>query len=820
MPIARKTAVVQLTLLGDTSGPKGEAVESRPLTRDREYAVHLSIDGHVASAGFFQSPRNDEQWRDFVKRLRDCNVNRNDDGYRGAVFIRAFGAELYQKLVALSPRLRAFLSETDTPRRLVIQTFRPELHVLPWSALYDEEGKFVAAGDVSIVQAWDDFLLEPALFPADLKVSSNLSSDTPKNTVTALKSLPREWTSDQSSDPDILHIEAHGNAVDNEIGEFGPWAIADKFAETKIALLWSCYSSAANSWGESPALCLHRRGTAMVLSFQAELHNLDAKSIAEAFYSDVFGAAASRDPESALVRIRSYKFKNEFNYAAWASMTVYLRTPLDLSSLPLNGPRVPAQAWSDVDGGDSWASVSKAVGSLGPGAKVALDAPAEPFSKLPRSVFASWNGTVVRLDGDANPISDTCIKELGIAQNEAPASHPADRLIWFFGKIARYGQPLIVWTNSCSRHLDFLKAIKPNATLTFLLLKQAKRELTVPELVDEDQIDEALERSKWEVPPSGEACDEYWQAVYYACARKEKEGQCEEAIGKILGAAERSLASGNFVSRFDRLPKAEAKPLTNLDKHQHQENFYRQALSDAIGDDNQRDVARAKLELGYLLKSRGETEAADLAYLAAAQALERTPEKSPQQTRLLRDSRWHSALGRALRDRAELLSEEPDRLKEASALLKRALAIHSYHGRTLQVAYCRTAAARIDLSSGRFVDGVLRAMDAANDFEALKNWRAWANAMGVLLDILAQTRETTRMRGVAALAIEKIASSNLSQKQKDDHTYTFNLKIAEALFTAGDIKAARTKMDALGTEPPPKLKAEVDRLRAFLKIGP
>ncbi len=110
-------------------------------------------------------------------------------------------------------------------------------------------------------------------------------------------------------------------------------------------------------------------------------------------------------------------------------------------------------------------------------------------------------------------------------------------------------------------------------------------------------------------------------------------------------------------------------------------------------------------------------------------------------------------------------------------------------------------------------------MDAANDFEALKNWRAWANAMGVLLDILAETRETTRMLGVADLAIDKIACSNLSDKQKADHTYTFNLKIAEALFTAGDMKAARTKMKALGPDSPPKLKAEADRLRAFLTVG-
>ncbi len=819
MPIARKTAVVLFTLPGDRIGPKGKTVESRPLTGEREYGVNLSIDGHVFPVGFFQSPRNDEQWREFVKRLRNCNLNRNDDGHRGAVFIRTFGADLYQRLAGLSPGLREFLTDTGTPRRLVIQTYRPELHLLPWSALCDEDGKFVAAGDVSIVQAWDDFSLEAALFPADLKVLSDLRPDTPKNTAMALKLLPREWTSQKWSDPDILHIEAHGDAVNNEIGEIGPWDIANRFGNAKMALLWSCYSSAANSWGESPALCLHRRGTAMVLSFLAELHNLDAKSIAEAFYSDVFGAAASRDPESALVRIRSDKFKNELDYAAWASMTVYLRTPLDLSSLPLNGPRVPAQGWADGDADDSWESVTKGVGSLGPGAKVGLYAPSEALSKLPRSAFAGWNGTVIRLDGDACPISDACIKELGLSRSDGPPPHPAEQLKWFFGEIARYGQPLIVWTKSSLRHLEFLKTIKPSARLTFLLLYEAERSPSIPELVDQDRLEEALQRSRDEAPPTSEAGDEHWCAVYYACARSEKEDDARTAIGKIDGAAEKLLASGNFVSRFGQLPETDGEPLTQLDKHQRQEEYYRQALDEAIQDDNNlRDAARAKLELGYLLQSRGETEAADLAYLAAAQALERTPEGSPPQSRFFRDSRWHSALGRALRDRAELLSSDPSRLVEASDLLKRALAIHAYHGRTLQVAYCRTAAAGIDLASGRFADGIRRAMDAANDFESLKNWRAWAKAIEVLLDILSETRETTRMIALADLALEKIANSNLPRKQKEDHTYTFNLKIAEALFAAGDIKAARMKMEELPEPPPAKLKAETDRLRTFLTI--
>jgi len=66
-------------------------------------------------------------------------------------------------------------------------------------------------------------------------------------------------------------------------------SLANSFSSAKLALLWSCYSGAINSWGESPALCLHRNGAGIVLSFLAELHNLDAKSIAEEFIAMSLG---------------------------------------------------------------------------------------------------------------------------------------------------------------------------------------------------------------------------------------------------------------------------------------------------------------------------------------------------------------------------------------------------------------------------------------------------------------------------------------------------------------------------------------------------
>ena len=318
----------------------------------------LSIAGKTYPAQSFRSPINDEQWREFIRQLRACNVNHDEKtGYRGATAIRALARTLYQSLAQLSPALREFLDSAGVPRRLVIQTTRPELHLLPWAALYDESGNLLAAGDLSVVQAWSDFNQLPLSTGNRLQLLKVLGSDTNHRTAAALQALQRtpeivqrdaavEFAAGrQVSEIDILHIEEHGNAVLSETGDVPATTMGETFRQAKIALLWSCYSGAADSWGVSPALCLHRNGVGMVLSFLAELHYDDAGSIAEGFYADVFGAAASRDPESALLRIRCAKVATEFAFANWASMTVYLRSPLDLTALPLNGPRVPAAGW-------------------------------------------------------------------------------------------------------------------------------------------------------------------------------------------------------------------------------------------------------------------------------------------------------------------------------------------------------------------------------------------------------------------------------------------------------------------------------------------
>src|SRR4051794_1001378 len=350
MHLYRKTAIVQFELFsGATEG-------SLPLATERDFGVILMIEGVTCPAQNFRSPINDEQWRQFDRKLRDCNVNHDAKGYRDAASIRSLAHQLYQNLVAVSPVLRDFVGEPGEPRRLVIQTTRPELHLLPWGALVDDTGAFLAAGNLSVVQCWEKFSAMDLATGNTLRMMTVVGTDTNQVTVSSLQGLPgeievvegsRAWQAGtRVENIDILHLEEHGNAVTGEVGDVFATSLASTFANVPMALLWSCCSGAANSWGESPALSLHRKGAGFVLSFLAELHNLDAQSISTAFYKEVFGPAASRDPETALVRIRAYTFANEFAYANWASMTIYMRAPIDMSALPLNGPRVPQERWT------------------------------------------------------------------------------------------------------------------------------------------------------------------------------------------------------------------------------------------------------------------------------------------------------------------------------------------------------------------------------------------------------------------------------------------------------------------------------------------
>ncbi len=174
------------------------------------------------------------------------------------------------------------------------------------------------------------------------------------------------------------------------------------------------------------------------------------------------------------------------------------------------------------------------------------------------------------------------------------------------------------------------------------------------------------------------------------------------------------LLMANFVGRRGVIPNP--KPdwmlshpdgkLTNLQQQHCQEDCFRRVISDPGTEAPLRESGRAKHELGYLLQSQGKTNVAEMLYGQALAELEKCSQEQ-------HDFRWHGTLGRLLRDWADLMSPSAERQDKARQLLGRAMAIHSFHGRRLQIAYCLDTAARIALTGRRFSEAIQNAVDSA-----------------------------------------------------------------------------------------------------------
>jgi hypothetical protein len=824
MSIPRSTAILEFDLPGTLDE------ESRPLTCELEYSACLRIDGVDHPVGLFRSPINDAMWREFSRWLEQCNHERDQKNYGLAQSLREHGAQLYTALQTFSMDLAGFLADTSVPRRLVIRSRRPEIHQLPWGALYDRQSGLLAAADVSIVQCWDVFALDsPRTFGSKLNIFAQLGPDTGKSTRGCFNVLPDEVsrTYDGSGPRDILHLEEHGDPKVNTVGGVNALALADQYGDSGIALLWSCFSASPNSWGKSPALALHRQpaGPAIVLSFQAELHNMDASSISNDFYLQVFGPAATRDPETALVRIRADKYKREFAFGNWASMTVFQRQPLDLSALPLNGPRVPAALWSPQENaGDTpdpaWDAVATLVGELRPGfitedRDVLAGCPST--ETLPRSAFAAWRGNVIRLDGDDSPLSPDVLKELNLSTKDAGNTEGPDRLIWFFDRITHFGAPLIVWTNSRPRHAEFIRQSKPSSALTFLLLHGPEPAPTVTSLAEQNELAEAIKLYESLQTASSDALtDEGHVFAYFSYSRSERQADAQRCITRLPPGVERLLVSGNYVSRWRSDPDAPvaAPAASAIDLRHMEEDCYRKAIDAADGPTKLRDRGRARHQLAYFMQCQQRIGTAEIFYRRALQDLEQSASS---------EALWHSAFAGSLRDLADLLATQPGRLDEASRLLDRALAIHTYHGRALQIAYSLATRAKIALTSGNFSQAIDDALDAANRSQECNNWRSWTDPFYTLMAALSETRESHRMLALIHKAGEKVKLSDLKQSKKDDFDQMLKCYKAEAHWIAGELEEVQDIVDKLpkdGTaaSSDPDLADRITRMQRFLQL--
>ncbi|HYK65293.1 MAG TPA: hypothetical protein VEY94_10115, partial [Patescibacteria group bacterium] len=334
----RLTAIVRLTY---------SAMEPMSLDRDREYDTSVEVGGKVVPCKRFKSPIGDERWRETVRTIRTSTENRDRDRGRQAGSVAGVGYDLFQALANLAPELADFLG-VETRRRLVIMSMRAEIHALPWEALSDRRLESVAVGDLSIVRCTEVFEPKPYLSPPLVHIYSKFGPDTNGDVLRSARSIRVSNVSgrpvgveitDQAS-AEIVNLVAHGSEKDEHRAQtlvdqdrsLSPEQLSSQYQGRLMVLMWSCFSAMVHSWGASPTLALHVAGNVFVLGFVAPLNLKASAEIAQRFYDSVFGAAGSQDPERAITEIRAWQFKEEYEFCDWASMTLWLRRPLDLSA--------------------------------------------------------------------------------------------------------------------------------------------------------------------------------------------------------------------------------------------------------------------------------------------------------------------------------------------------------------------------------------------------------------------------------------------------------------------------------------------------------
>ena len=430
----RKTAVLNLTLAGATDS------EARALDTQREYQFALRIGDEECEGGLFYSPFGDDRWN--AVALAMCELPEKDvkDKRRGYEKVYGAGVQLYDALCDRSRALKTFLADESGPRRLVIRSNRPEIHRLPWEAMIDEDRELLAHRDISIVRSIGAFNPKPWVFGSGpdqsgkpLKISGifgpdaeglsfqalkELAESAAKQTDSGLtitttkeKTLRQDWFDELQAE--IIHLEAHGDLRGNVqmpdwFNTDDPIALAERLRAREVVLLWSCYSAMIHSWGKSLAMRLHERGAKFVLSFSTPLRYETSATIARHFYTSVFSARDAIDPESAIVEQRKRLYHEDLMTCDWASMTLWLRVPIDLSAAVLSGPRLPEGQWVD-DAAREMLFKNRLKNKVAPGQAVLLSK--QRFDgPMPYGMVATYRGAAVHLRGRSG-LEDTEIFE-------------------------------------------------------------------------------------------------------------------------------------------------------------------------------------------------------------------------------------------------------------------------------------------------------------------------------------------------------------------------------------------------------------------------
>jgi tetratricopeptide (TPR) repeat protein len=719
-------------------------------------------------------------------------------------------------LAGLAPELADFLG-AKARRRLVIMSMRPEIHALPWEALSDRRLESVAASDLSIARCTQVFETKPFLSPPLVHIYSKFGPDTNDDVLRSARAVrvsnvsgrPVGVTITDQANAEIVNLVAHGSEKDehraqtlvDEDRSLSPEQLASEYQGRLMVLMWSCFSAMVHSWGASPTLALHAAGNVFVLGFVAPLSLKASAEIAQRFYDSVFGAAGSQDPERAITEIRAWQFKEEYEFCDWASMTVWLRQPLDLSALPLGTVRVPATAWSataaavpqrlrDVLGRDAALGDARLLQGV------------EVTAPFPDGLIEEWRGPVIVMDGRA-AADNLPFQELQIDTGRIPSRHPADRFLSLLARLETYRYSLLLWINVSSPEvmlIETLDRIPPNVAIVLTSPYRIQARWAGPVATDGnvsgpeepapacfiDQVmredySGALARA---VDGAALKTDEDFSCLYLAAIKRGRLDLAQEAIALVrpINPLEADLLQGNFDSREGR--------------HRQARERYQSVLERAHADHALREEARAQQELAYVANETGDRGLADQMFRNAIATLGSIEPKRG-------DSRWSFALACALRDYAELLADQGS--FEALPLLRRATAIHAFERRATQVAYCFLSRSKLMLRLGRFESAADDAEQAAIVFSQAGNADGWVAAI-----TLAAQASSARNRYDQVRAILDRAASHRSVQGKPALIGKLMLEAAGAALVAGDLgRAHEFAKDALN-----RLPAALQRERA------
>lgn len=730
---SRATAILELVLPGERQG------EALPLDVEREYAGRVRIRDKDCGGALLCSPVGDEKWRAVIDAIRNSTTG---DGNRTR-YNRVFdvGRQLYEALATANPELRRFLEESGTPRGLVIASDRPEIHRLPWEAMIDSGRQHVAEGDLSVVHAdLGAFDSVPYVAGEKLSMMYHFGPNTDASTQDALGQLSKGRAESaqrglsisrlevketdkfherlQAMNPDIVHVEAHGDHLSGKIQltpdlEVEPGQVADLLGERLMVLFWSCYSSMVQSWGESPGLMLQRKGTKLVLGFATPLQYKTAAALATQCYASVFDPRSGGDVESILTRERARLFREERYGCVWASLTLWLRCPLDLSLSVKDGPRIPRAAWTDqpVEVEDELATKVRA--AVAGRSEVVKGVRVPP--QFSGEMVARFPGAVVYLRGSAKTAAPMIEEVLGDLTDERPESgHPADGLLTLLTALSTYRSSLLVWSDVSEPEetlFHFLEDL-PSSVAVLLVTREegdasaqgSDRSLEGLEILVErgrfakalelwDELGEHAETWKKKDP---QAYLRYQRAGYWANIKLDDRKSAEacvdtlEEAGKILETGDRASESYAFAfeSRVLR-----ANFYQRQARHDLARALYHEARGLAREKKDARNLGRASQELAYLSAEVGDRVLAEALYKESVEVLGKAHGES-------RDEIWCSALGRVLRDYADLIATEPDRSAEARRLLRRSIAIHALDDRDDQLAAALRTRGRLAATEG------------------------------------------------------------------------------------------------------------------------